>query len=78
MARLDPREQKLQGAIDKLSEDNRRELATAIGKRNCDAVWFDEPEVVEKARSWVQKKIDEAPGLDIPSGLLQLQRALRS
>jgi hypothetical protein len=84
MAELTWQDQQLQDAIEKLGEGDRNGLAAAIGKRNCHYEWFAEPEVVEKAWSWIQTKKNESPGLEVPprsendsKGILSLESALK-
>ncbi len=84
MAELTWQDQQLQEAIEKLGEGDRKGLAAAIGKPHCHYDWFNEPEVVEKAWSWVQTKKNESPGLEVPPrgesgsrGILSLESALK-
>jgi hypothetical protein len=84
MAELTWQDQQLHDAIEKLGEGDRNGLAAAIGKPNCHHDWFAEPEVVEKAWSWIQTKKNESPGLEVPPreesgsrGILSLESALR-
>jgi hypothetical protein len=70
-------EQQLQEAIEKLGESDRKGLAAAIGKPNCHYDWFAEPEVVEKAWSWVQAKLNESELPDVPQGIVALESALK-
>ncbi len=79
MITLDPWEHDLKAAIDNLSDDVRADLASAIGKPNSDIVWFDEVEVREKARAWVNAKINELdepgfPLMGFRSALYQLRQ----
>ena len=69
----------LKAAIDMLSDGLRGELASAIGKGECDIVSFGEVEVREKARAWVNTKINETdepgfPLLGFRSALYQLRQ----
>ncbi len=79
MITLDPWEHDLKAAIDMLSDGLRGELASAIGKGECDIVSFGEVEVREKARAWVNTKINETdepgfPLLGFRSALYQLRQ----
>ena len=68
----------LSTAVVKLDMGLQRELASAIKRANCDPVWFDDIDVIKNALDWVTKKIDAAPGFDIPPGVLQVRRAVRA
>lgn len=77
MIALTREEEWLHEALKKLSKEHRAQLAEAIGKPNCDIVWFDEDDVVEKAAVWVEKTINESKEFDLPSGVLSVKSALK-
>jgi len=73
---IPPNEAALRDALERLGDEDRASLAAAIGKPQADSIWFDEIEVVTKAKAWVAERINQISP-ELPRGLLALQSALR-
>ncbi len=74
---LTPKQHVLENAIHRLQDEDCEELARYIGKLGSNIVWFEDPEVVEKASGWVEEKINKVRDFEIPPGLFALQSALK-
>ena len=75
--KLAPKEYVLQDAIRRLRDEDSAELVRYIGKLSSNVVWFEDPDVVEKASGWVEEKINKVQGGEIPPALFALQSALK-
>lgn len=78
LATRTPWEEFLEEALGRLEADAQRELAAAIGKPDLDLEWFrTEPGVVEAARNWVNKKVDQSPDYEsLPHGIFRVRGAI--
>jgi hypothetical protein len=74
---LDAKEQNVAIATAKLPRSLQTEVAGLFGAKGFDIALLATPEDRRKLADWVESRINEAPGLDIPSGLAELRVALR-
>ena len=75
---LTPQERELVTAVSALDANMQTELAGLFGANGFDISLLTTDSARTKLRDWIESKLNEAPGVDVPMGLPRLRGAIRS